>query len=188
MTQMKKILTLCVLLGLLGVTLADAAPEKTRDIAERVFKASSVAEENQFVKDFEELERREQNGDLSAKFYLALHDGQLCRLTENRELRTSSKLCTQAFTRMRSVAENSTIRIIWLGPASMEAFAKMHLDGIGAAPSTLLASHWFAMTAQQFFKNGDSEAALRQVEAALSAVPDNPAALQLRNEIFLLQK
>ncbi len=188
MIRLTKLLTPLFFLGLSAVSPDGAADEKTRDIAERVFRANSLSEKDQLIKDLEELEKREQKGDAGAKFYLAFHSEKLCRLTKNSELRTSSKLCSEAFARMRSVAENQAIRTIWLGPASMEEFAKMHLDGIGVEPSAAIASLWFAKTGRQLFENGHAEAALRQVEAALNAMPDNPAALQLRDEIFLSQK
>lgn len=190
MINIPKLLIVSGFIGLSMIVLADStAAERTRDIAERIFNGpQGHSDTQQFVRDFEELEQREKNGDASAKFYLALHAGQLCRLTENDELRTSSKLCTEAFTRMHEVADNVVIRVIWLGPASMEALAKMYFDGIGTKRSKSLASHCFTKAAKQNFDNGNTESALKQIEAALDAFPENGAALALRNEIFLSLK
>lgn len=133
----------------------------------------------------QELMNRAKARQPSAMFNFGWYRYQLCGTGKKQGIDVSSApMCAQALDDLKAVAENPKISILFIAPASMSMLGEMYRDGIGTTPSRYLAADWFVKSAKQRNANGDREGAIRALEEVLNAVPEHPAAIELRATIL----
>lgn len=141
----------------------------------------NVEKQSVFESYMQELMNRAKARQPSAMFNYGWYRYQLCGTGKKQGIDVSSaSMCAQAFDDLKAVAENTKISILFIAPASMSMLGEMYRDGIGTRPSRYLAADWFVKSAKQRNANGDREGAIRALEEALNAVPEHPAAIELR--------
>ncbi len=66
----------------------------------------------------------------------------------------------------------------------MEVLGNLYFEGTVVTPSNFIATDWLVKATKQYLEDESRELALRSIEAALLATPDNTVALALMAEIF----
>ena len=133
-----------------------------------------------------EIRNRVEQEEPDALFNWGWFNFELCKgfIRSQKQDVSQSALCTQALKHLKAVAENPKLRILFIAQRAMYILGDMHKEGIGTQPSRLLAAEWYLKAAKAHVDYWDRESALRALEAALNAVPDHPAALELRTQLL----
>lgn len=141
----------------------------------------NVEKQSVFESYMQELMNRAKARQPSAMFNYGWYRYQLCGTGKKQGIDVNrTPMCAQALDDLKAVAENTKISILFIAPASMSILGEIYRDGIGTRPSRYLAANWFVKSAKQRNANGDREGAIRALEEALNAVPEHPAAIELR--------
>lgn len=158
----------------------------SHELMRRIVGLNGNAEKKAEIESYiQELMKRTEARQPSAMFNWGWYRYQLCVTGKNNGIDVAiAPVCKQALDDLKAVAENSKISILFISPASMSLLGEMYRDGIGARSSRYLAADWFVKSAKQRQVNGDREGAIRALEEAFNAVPEFPAAIELRASIL----
>lgn len=167
-----------------SAVLAQTQPSElgSDELMKRIVELGGNVEKRSIFESYmQELMTRAKARQPSAMFNFGWYRYQLCGSMKQQGTDVSNApMCAQALDDLKSVAENPKISILFIAPASMSMLGEMCRDGIGTKPSRYLAADWFVKSAKQRNANGDREGAIRAMEDALNAVPEHPAAMELR--------
>ncbi len=124
------------------------------------------------------LGERGEKGDLEAAFFEGYNNLGICRmLISNGDGQVTHSTCTESIGKIRLFAE--------FGDAiAMEVLGKLFFEGTVISQSNFISADWLIKATKQHIEDNNREGALRSIEAALLATPDNTVALALMAEIF----
>ena len=127
------------------------------------------------------LRNRRDNGEVPASFYFAIRNWKYCQVLQNiskGQLSSSTIDCWKQCLDSFKVASAGQV------PAATFNIARMYENGYGVIASKYVAADWYVKSAEQYNKANYRDEALTSLEAALTVVPDHPAALRLRKIMF----
>jgi len=124
------------------------------------------------------LSSRRDKGEVAASFYLGVRGWKWCQALQKRDTgQFANKEAADCWSRILDSFKVASAAQV---PAATFNIARMYEHGFGVIASKYAAADWYFKSANQYKKAGSRDQALTSLKAALTVVPDHPAALRLR--------
>lgn len=123
------------------------------------------------------LNNRRDKGEVAASFYFGIRNWKLCQVLQRLDKGQMGDQIAECWIKSLDsfkVASSGQV------PAATFNIARMYQNGFGVIASKYAAADWYVKSAEQYNKASSRDEALTSLEAALTVVPDHPAALRLR--------
>lgn len=123
------------------------------------------------------LNNRRDKGEVAASFYFGIRNWKYCQVLQKLD---KGQMGNQIADCWKKSLDSFKVASAANVPAATFNIARMYENGFGVIVSKYAAADWYVKSAEQYNKAGSRDEALTSLEAALTAVPDHPAALRLR--------